>query len=281
MTSAEAELPVRRALSQRGILEEALALIDAEGLAALTMNRLGERLGVRGMTLYHYLPSRDAVIDGVVELVVDELYGDPDVHLSATEGWPDYLGRLANGVRRFALAHPRAFPVVATRPPSAPWVRPPLRSLRWIESFLQTFRSAGFSDDATLYTYRAFTSFLLGHLLLETGAMTAEHPVAGDGSFTATHEVVTEADAGELDTDPATPVAGEVAPASATPAQPRGDPSAGLDPALYPIITEFADRLSDSHAEQEFADSLSGLIERISELAPRLNRLSRTRTETG
>ena len=39
-------------------------------------------------------------------------------------------------VRRIAVDHAPAFPLVATRPPAAPWVRPPLRSLRWVESFL-------------------------------------------------------------------------------------------------------------------------------------------------
>lgn len=87
-----------------------------------------------------------------------------------SDGWRDYLRRLAHGVRRLALAHPQVFPLVATRPPSAPWVRPPLRSLRWVESFLETcWLGRGFS--AAVAAYRAFSSFLLGHLLLEVSAL--------------------------------------------------------------------------------------------------------------
>jgi AcrR family transcriptional regulator len=164
----------RGGLDQRRILGAAVEFIDQYGLRELTMRRLGAHLGVEGMALYRYVPGREALLDGVVETVVDELYGDPDVHLEATGGWVDYLQRLAHGLRRIALAHPEVFPLVATRPPAAPWVRPPLRSLRWIESMLQVMTSAGFSDDAAAAAYRAFSSFLLGHLLLEVSARGVE-----------------------------------------------------------------------------------------------------------
>ena len=94
----------------------------------------------------------------------------PDVHLEAHAGWVDYLQRLAHGLRRIALAHPEVFLLIATRPPAAPWVRPPLRSLRWIESLLEVMTEAGFSDENAAAVYRAFSSFLLGYLLLEVSA---------------------------------------------------------------------------------------------------------------
>ncbi len=113
-----------------------------------------------------------------MDSVIDELWADPEVQLQPEDGWQDYLQRLAHGVRRFAMAHPRAFPLVATRPPEAPFVRPPLRSLRWVDAFLTALRGKGFTDEAVLYAYRSFTSFLLGHLLLEAGARSAEDPAA-------------------------------------------------------------------------------------------------------
>jgi hypothetical protein len=66
------------------------------------------------------------------------------------------------------------FPLVATRPPAAPWVRPPLRSLRGIESLLRVLTEAGFSDADAAAVYRSFSSFLLGHLLLEVSALGVE-----------------------------------------------------------------------------------------------------------
>jgi AcrR family transcriptional regulator len=157
----------RGVLDRRRVLGAAIEFIDEQGLDALTMRRLGAHLGVEAMALYRYVPGRENLLDGVVESVIDELYGDPDVRLAASHGWQDYLQRLAHGVRRIALAHPQVFPLIASRPPAAPWVRPPLRSLRWVESFLDALIDSGFSEEAAVSAYRSYSSFLLGHLLLE------------------------------------------------------------------------------------------------------------------
>ena len=157
----------RAGLDRRRVLGAAIGFIDDHGLSALTMRRLGAALGVEAMTLYRYVPGRENLLDGVVESVLDELYGDPDVHMDGAHGWQDFLQRLAHGVRRIALAHPEVFPLIATRPPAAPWLRPPLRSLRWLESFLTVMLADGFSAEAAVAAYRAYSSFLLGHLLLE------------------------------------------------------------------------------------------------------------------
>jgi len=176
--SASQELPrVRRGrLSRSVVVAAALELIDTEGLGGLSMRRVGQRLKVEAMSLYGYIANREALLDAVVDSIIDELWADPEVAFTPQDGWQDYLSRLAWGVRRFAVAHPRAFPLVATRPPEAPFVRPPLRSLRWLEAFLTALRREGFTDEAVLYAYRAFTSFLLGNLLLEAGARSAEDP---------------------------------------------------------------------------------------------------------
>jgi AcrR family transcriptional regulator len=174
VTPAGAPGSGRSGLDQRRILGAAVEFIDEHGLRMLTMQRLGAHLGVEAMALYRYVPGREALLDGVVEIVVDELFGDPDVHLEADAGWVDYLQRLAHGLRRIALAHPEVFPLIATRPPAAPWVRPPLRSLRWIESLLNVMVESGFSDANAAAVYRAFSSFLLGYLLLEVSSLGVE-----------------------------------------------------------------------------------------------------------
>jgi AcrR family transcriptional regulator len=171
---AAAAPPGRGGLDRRRIIDAAVRFIDENGLRMLTMQRLGAYLGVEGMALYRYVPGREALLDGVVDAVVDELFNDPDVHLEAHAGWVDYLQRLAHGLRRIALAHPEVFPLVATRPPAAPWIRPPLRSLRWIESMLEVMTGAGFSDENAAAVYRAFSSFLLGYLLLEVSSQGVE-----------------------------------------------------------------------------------------------------------
>ena len=160
----------RGSLDRQLILSAAVELIDDKGLRSFTMRSLGAKLGVEAMALYRYVHGRESLLDGIVDHVIDDLHDDPEIHQAAPT-WQEYLVRLAHGARRIALTHPAVFPLIATRPPSAPWVRPPLRSLRWMESFLSTLHSFGFSDEQAVDAYRSFSSFLLGHLLLEVGAL--------------------------------------------------------------------------------------------------------------
>ncbi|MGY1687356.1 TetR/AcrR family transcriptional regulator C-terminal domain-containing protein [Geodermatophilus sp. SYSU D00867] len=217
----------RAPLDRRRILGAAVEFIDRNGLAALTMRRLGAFLGVEAMALYRYVPGREQLLDGVVETVIDELYGDPDVHMRAAGGWQDFLQRLAHGVRRIALAHPEVFPLVATRPPEAPWVRPPLRSLRWVESFLTAMTDSGFGAEAAVAAYRAYSSFLLGHLLLEVSQKGVQ-----------------------------------ISPEDA----PGGVPGTGTDLSQYPLVTELEELLSRDESAAEFEEALENLLGRLESL---------------
>jgi len=73
-------------LDRPAIARAALALVDREGAAALTVRRLAAELGVAAMTLYHYIPSREAVVADVVGLVVDEMDLSVAPGLTETEG---------------------------------------------------------------------------------------------------------------------------------------------------------------------------------------------------
>ena len=110
-----------------------------------------------------------------------------------TSSWHEYLQQTARGVRTVATAHPRIFPMVAVRPPAAPWLRPPLRSLRWVESFLEALAGFGFSAQQSVLVYRA--TFLLGHLLLETATLAGDEEPAVEGDTAV-------ADAAELSAYP-------------------------------------------------------------------------------
>src|SRR3954466_2640271 len=150
---------VRTTLSRERIVAAAVAFIDDNGLAPLTMRRLGEMLGVEAMALYRHVPGRENLLDAVVESIIEEMRHDEDVIEAPRDGWQDFLQRLAHGVRRVALAHPRCFPLIASRPAEAPWLRPPLRSLQWVEAFLGGLLAEGFSEEAAVVSYRSFTSF--------------------------------------------------------------------------------------------------------------------------
>ena len=99
-------------------------------------------------------------------MLLEGLRNDLDAQLSQT--WQGYLQTLAHAVRRIAVEHAAAFPLVATRHPAAPWLRPPLRSLELVEDFLSTLSEHGFTDQQVVDAYRSFSSFLLGQLLLES-----------------------------------------------------------------------------------------------------------------
>lgn len=211
-------------LDRERIVGAAVAFIDEFGLAGLSMRRLGSTLHVEAMSLYRYIPGREDLLDAVVAAIIDEMYEDDDILQVPKDGWQDFLQRLAHGVRRIALAHPLAFPLVASRPPEAPWLRPPLRNLKWVESFLQGLVGEGFAEESAVAAYRAFTSFLLGHLLLE---------VSAHGADVGPLDVL---DAGETD-------------------------NPGL--VGYPLVRKLAAALAENHAAAEFEESLENLLDRL------------------
>lgn len=223
---------IRPPLTRDRILSVAIEVADEQGLAALTMRRLGKELGVEAMSLYRYVNGREDLLEGIVDRMVAELQLRTDNDLiTETDGWQAYLQWLAHGVRSLARDHPKVFPLIATKHPAAPWLRPPLRSLRVVEDFLTTLISRGFDDDRAVEAYRAFSSFLLGHLLLEAtllGAQTgpAEEPL----------------DEGESDV-------------------PNSDQDVNLDD--FPHIRRLEARLSEDHATEEFEQALEDLLDRL------------------
>ncbi|WP_197681065.1 TetR/AcrR family transcriptional regulator C-terminal domain-containing protein [Nocardioides scoriae] len=218
-------LPSNKApLSRRRVVDAALAYIDQDGLPSLTMRRLGNLLGVEAMSLYRYVPGKQELLDAVVERLVLNLEDDELVLREPEDGWEDFLQRLAHGIRRIALEHPKAFPLVVSRPAGGPWLRPPLRSLEWVESFLNGLIVEGFTEDDALGAYRAFTSFLLGHLLLEV----------------ATHG----ADVGPLDV--------------LEDGSSQDDALAG-----YSTVRRLRTRLSEDQSRVEFEESLESLLDRM------------------
>jgi TetR/AcrR family tetracycline transcriptional repressor len=88
---------------------------------------------------------------------------------------------MSHGVRQYARAHRHAFPLVATRPPTAPWINPQLRLVRRVEDLLANLAGEGFIDEQMLFTYRVFNSLLLG--VVGDSAMALRDPQPGDGSF--------------------------------------------------------------------------------------------------
>ena len=261
-----------RGLSLDRIVTATLELMDEQGIGAASMRAVAARLGVRSMSLYRYVQDRDELFDVVVERIVNELADDPEVQPRPVEGWRPYLTGMAHGVRRYARAHPHAFPLVATRPPSAPWVNPPLRSLRWVEAMLAGLADEGFSDEQVLFTYRTFNSFLLGYLLLETSAMTLRDPKPGDGSFTGT-DISANGGGRPGEQAAANPVLGGLSPTrsaeqrealeDAGSPRERLDPSDEIDVRRFPTVRRLVAGLAEDRWAGEFQRGLEDMLDRI------------------
>ncbi|NTV39946.1 MAG: TetR family transcriptional regulator, partial [Demequinaceae bacterium] len=114
------EHPPRRGRRSTGpdraaTLTAALRIIDAEGVAGLSMRRLGRELDCDPMSLYRHAATKDKLVDAVVEALLMELKVDP-----ADDDWAAQLRGLARQFRGLALAHPNVVPLLVTRPLATP-----------------------------------------------------------------------------------------------------------------------------------------------------------------
>ncbi|WP_433444869.1 TetR/AcrR family transcriptional regulator C-terminal domain-containing protein [Nonomuraea sp. CA-141351] len=150
------------ALSRERVLEAALA--DREGVAALSMRKLGKEVGVEAITLYYYVPNKDAALDGLVELVVSRVTVRP------VGEWRAWAKAFAESFRVELLRHPALMPVVATRPVATPG------GLRTVESAAAALKEAGFTPTQALHVINAVSTFVVGHVLAEAGPGSTDNP---------------------------------------------------------------------------------------------------------
>lgn len=162
MASIKDDLAPKVRLDRGKVLAAALALIDSEGLEALTMRRLGQVLGRDPMALYRYAANRAELLDGVTEVVLDRLDID-----SADPQWQEQLRSVAHSLRNLALAHPNTVTLLVSRPLSVPLGLRPLGTIRPLEKILDLLITAGFEPASALHMYRAYYGYLYGHILNE------------------------------------------------------------------------------------------------------------------
>lgn len=104
------------ALSVDAIVDAAIALADAEGMAALSMRKVGERLGRTGMALYTYVPSKSELIDLMYDRALAELPAGYDTGA----GWRPAVAQWAGDTLAFYLRHPWILQVSQARPVLGP-----------------------------------------------------------------------------------------------------------------------------------------------------------------
>lgn len=153
-------------LSTRAILRAAIDLADREGLAALSMRRLGAELGVEAMALYHHFPNKDALLDRIVE----ELATETPVPRFDGADWRDGLRSYTRAQLDILATHPNLVPLVLSRPATT------AGNHRMMETLLQSLRAAGFEPRQALDMVYALHGLILVHAAISAGVGGAPPP---------------------------------------------------------------------------------------------------------
>lgn len=146
-------------LSREQVLKTAVALADREGIEAITMRRLARQLGAGAMSLYYHVPDKDALLDGMVDLVFVE------IELPPTDlDWKAALRRRAISTRQALLRHPWAVGrMEATHVPGP-------NDLRVHDAVLGCLRAARFSVAMSVQAYSLQDAYIYGFALQEKSA---------------------------------------------------------------------------------------------------------------
>ena len=148
----------RAPLSRDRVLRTAISLADRGGIASLTMRRLAQELGVEAMSLYHHVANKEAILDGAIEVVVDEIneavrqLGGP----SPADDWRGAMRARILAARDVLLRHPWAPRVLETRTTMSPNI------VAYFDGLLGIFRAGGFSYDLAHHAMHALGSRALG-----------------------------------------------------------------------------------------------------------------------
>jgi AcrR family transcriptional regulator len=151
-----AALPTRAPLTRERILLTAIELADEHGIDALTMRRLGHRLGVEAMSLYNHVADKDDILDGMVELVVAEFEvptGAPD--------WKASIRSCTMSAHEALTRHPWASRAIESRTRTGP-VR-----TRLVDALVGVLAGAGLPMPIVIRTLMALDSHTYGFTLQE------------------------------------------------------------------------------------------------------------------
>ncbi|MEW6153940.1 MAG: TetR/AcrR family transcriptional regulator C-terminal domain-containing protein [Actinomycetota bacterium] len=145
-------------LDREAILGSALELVDEVGLAGLNMRALAQRLGVGTMSLYHHVPNKDALLDGIVEA----LLGGIEIPAADAGSWDERALLMARSLRAVALCHPHCVPLMVTRPFATG------DALRPCEAAFDVLAEAGLSTEQALIAFRTIVAYVLGFVMMES-----------------------------------------------------------------------------------------------------------------
>jgi AcrR family transcriptional regulator len=145
----------RPKLTRELVLGKALELADLEGLQALSMRRLAQALGVEAMSLYHHLPNKERLLDGMIDRVFTEIELPPE------GAWRDRIAARARSTRAALARHRWALGLLDSRHSPGP------ANLRHHNAVVECFRLNGFSVAAAAHAYSLLDSYTYGYMVQE------------------------------------------------------------------------------------------------------------------
>lgn len=146
----------RKTLSRERVLAGAVALVDEIGLEAFTIRKLAAGLSTKPMTIYHHVPSKEEIVNGMVEVVFAEIEKPPP-----DQDWKPAIRRRCLSAREVLKRHPWAAPLMESRTAPGP------ENLGHHESVLACLRRGGLSWQMTAHAYAILDAFVYGFAFQE------------------------------------------------------------------------------------------------------------------
>jgi AcrR family transcriptional regulator len=164
--------PAPAQLSRAAIVGAAVAIADAEGLAAVSLRKVGGVLAAGAMRLYAYIATKDDLLD----LMVDAVYGEMTPGDAAAPGWRDALRSMARTTRRAAKVHPWFADLLGARPHQGP------NALAYLEHVLGALHAdPDFKDiDAVMLAAKTVNAYVMGAIRSEAAERQAERETGQD-----------------------------------------------------------------------------------------------------
>jgi AcrR family transcriptional regulator len=139
------------------MLKTAMKVVDREGLSALSMRRLGKELGVEAMSLYHHLPGKDGLLDGLTEALVREISISVAERPPAMKAdWKSDMRSRCLRAREVVLRHPWTPALFASRPSI------PVALYVYVDEIVGLLVHAGFSYQIAHRALHAMGSMMFG-----------------------------------------------------------------------------------------------------------------------
>jgi len=139
------------------VLRAAVALAQRDGMESLSMRKLADEVGAGAMSLYHHVPNKEQLLDGMIDIVFSEIEPPPtDVD------WKTAMRKRAVSTRQALARHRWAVGLMEGRTSHGP------ANLRLHDAVLGCLREAGFSLEMTVHAYSVLDAYIYGFALQET-----------------------------------------------------------------------------------------------------------------